>query len=134
MRPSLFAHANALRRQPLVVRTAVVGEVADFGRQLDWLSLRRAEAGASFNRGVPMWRPGSVGLAAAGSPAEHRRVPRDAQRSAQLRQYAFGIREHVIRVDHRRCAAEPVVLALEKFRLPLKAEILERRALALAQI
>ena len=45
-----------------------------------------------------------------------------------------GIGEHVIGVDHRRRAAEPVGLALEELGLPLEPEILERGALALAQI
>src|SRR6185295_15511788 len=39
-----------------------------------------------------------------------------------------------MRVDHWRRVPEAIAFALEKFRLPIHSEILERRRLALAQI
>ena len=87
-----------------------------------------------FSTALYQWAPSAVGLSSAGRPAQHRRVPGDAERGTQLRQHARGVGEHVIGIDHRRRVAEPVRLALEEFRLSPEPEILERARLALAEV
>src|SRR5206468_12783751 len=81
-----------------------------------------------------MPRPRSVTFPPARRPAQHRGVPGNAERSAQLGQYRSGVRENVVGVDDRWSMAEPVGLALEEFGLAIHPEILERGNLALAQI
>src|SRR5690606_22029331 len=100
-------------------------------REIDGALFRRAEAGAGLDRAVPVWRPRAVGITAARLPAQHCRVPVNAQRGAQLRQDSLRVGEHVIAIDEGRRPAEPVSLALEEIRLAIKREILEPRALAL---
>ena len=50
-------------------------------------------------------------------PGQHRRVERNAARLAQRRQHAARIGKHVLALDHRRRAAEPVGGTIEQFRL-----------------
>ena len=57
---------------------------------------------------VPMRRPHAVVGVAARRPAEHRRVPVDPERPAQLRQRACRLGQHIGAVDDRRRMAQPV--------------------------
>src|SRR4029434_4749182 len=112
---------------------APVGEAASVVGQLNWLGLGRTKAGACFDRAVPMRRPGTVRRSAPPKPAQHLRLPFNAERRAQLREHALRIQQYVMGVDHRRRMAQPVRFAFEEIRLSLEPQILECGAFALPE-
>ena len=126
---------DPVRREPLVIRPAALGEARRLVRQSRRRPVGRAEAGAGLDRLVPVRRPGAVasrgGPAARRASPDRRRMPSAAQSAVSV---ASRIGEHVVGVDHRRRLPQPVRLALEELRLAVEPEILERRGLALAQI
>ena len=61
------------------------------------------------------WRPAGQ--------MEHRRIPGDPERPAQLRQRALRLGQHIGAVDDRRRMAEPVALAVEKLALEPQPQV-----------
>ena len=125
-----------VRREPVIDRPRRRGDRLESVGQLVErdLAARRGELRRPLDRLVPDRRPDAVGVAPARRPGQHRGIERNAAGGAERRQHAPRIGEHVLALDHRRRAAEPLRRAVEQFGLGRQTDLLEREIVPLLRI